>query len=148
MTLVSTVWSQKHTDCEWNQCQIVEVHCQLQSLWNPQLWEPNRLAKDSNKQINGAQGHILGDERALQRLVNIYCRFRQNITASYITKQLTDITIRAIIYQRFVVGMTAEELLTSKWNQLVTVNKLMRLFSQTYNKLVTVDLRTTTSLVV
>ena len=36
--------------------------------------------------------------------------------------------------------MTAKGLLKSKWHQLVTVNKLMGLCSQKYNKLVTVDL--------
>ena len=38
LTLVLPVLSQQHTDREWNQCQIVEVCCQLQSLWNEQSW--------------------------------------------------------------------------------------------------------------
>ena len=38
ITLVLPVLSQQHTNCEWTQCQIVEVYCQLQTLWNEQFW--------------------------------------------------------------------------------------------------------------
>jgi len=36
--------------------------------------------------------------------------------------------------------MTAKELLKSKWNQLFIVNRILELYSQKYNKLVTADL--------
>jgi len=37
MTLALPVETQQLTKQEWNQCQIVEVYGQLQSLWNKQL---------------------------------------------------------------------------------------------------------------
>ena len=62
------------------------------------------------------------------------------MTIMYVTKQPTDITIREPEGTELLLGMMAKALHKSKQHQLVIVNKLMGLYSQKYNKSVTVDM--------